>query len=193
MDEDELIGGWPAIVNRIIRGERLARPRLIVGPTPELLIQFGLHDGALTMVAAKVALCRKRHPEVSLEVWHNLPDLLADPLAIFPSAKRDGTQVVLLVVTDRDGHPVVVAIAPDPERLNAVLSVYGKENGWEWAAQQIADARADGLPTYEKKGFAASLPQPPATEVASSSSGPIPADGTAKPKREILSVRKKST
>jgi len=190
---DEFLGGWAAVVNRIVRGESPGRPRVILGPTPDLLQAHGLNSGGLTMAVAKIALCRRIHPEVPLQVWYDLPELLAEPVAVFPSAKRDGSMVVLLLVCDRDGSPVLVAIVPDHGGLNAVLSVYGKENGFVWAANEMDRARGEGLDVYEGKGFAASLPQPPTAEAVSSSPGPIPADGTAKPRRQILSLRKKST
>ncbi|HEX8302238.1 hypothetical protein [Sphingomonas sp.] len=194
MRDNDLLSGWALIVDRIVRGESLHRPIVTVGPTPELLSRYGLSSGGLMMKAAKVATCRRIHPEVPLDVWHNLPSLLANPLAIFPSARRDGSVVTLLIVKDRDNNPIVVAISPDANiGHNVVLSVYGKDAGFGWAATEMEAARKEGLPVYEGNGFAASLPQPPAVETASSSHGLIPSDGTAKPKRDILSIKKNSS
>ncbi|MBL8652144.1 MAG: hypothetical protein JNL35_17280 [Sphingopyxis sp.] len=136
---------------------------------------------------------RKEHPEVPLAVWHDLPNLLEDPLAIFPSRWRDGSMVMLLVFTDRNGDPILVAASPGDAQPNTILSMYGKEAGLTWVANEIAAAKAEGLPTYERKDFAASLPQPPVVETTSSSHGLIPSNGTAKPERKILSLRKNST
>jgi Phage MuF-C-terminal domain len=187
--EDELLAGWATIVDRIIRGEALDRPTVVVGPTPELLKRFGLPAASLRMTVAKVARCRRDHPEVQLDVWHRLPELLEDPLAIFPSQRRDGSMVVLLVVVDRNGDPVLVAVTPGDVSANVILSVYGKSAGLIWVAREIASAQAEGLPTYERNDFAASLPQPPVAETTSSSHGPIPSNGTAKPGRAILKLR----
>lgn len=177
-------------MDRIIRGDRLNRPTVIVGPTPQLLKDFGLPAASFQMTVAKVAKARKDHPEVPLLVWHDLPRLLEDPLAIFPSRWRDGSMVILLIVEDRNGDPILVAAAPGAHGPNAILSIYGKEAGLEWVAKEIESAKAEGLPTYERKGFAATLPQPPVVETTSSSHGLIPSNGTAKPKRDILSIRK---
>jgi len=190
LNEDDLLSGWAAIVDRIIRGDRLNRPTVIVGPTPQLLKDFGLPAASFQMTVAKVARTRKDHPEVPLAVWHDLPKLLENPLAIFPSRWRDGSMVILLIVEDRNGDPILVAAAPGTGGPNAILSIYGKEAGLEWVAKEIAAAKAEGLPTYEKNDFAATLPQPPVVETTSSSHGLIPSNGTAKPKRDILSIRK---
>ena len=185
--------GWAAAIDKIVRGDRFGRPLAIVCPTPAVLTSAGLSAGPLTMSVGKIARCRREHPDVSLQVWYDLPDLLADPLAIFPSARRDGSVVTLLLAQDRAGNPVIVAIIPDHGEMNVILSVYGKTDGIAWAAREMDRARAEGHSIYEKRGFAASLPQPPVAEATSSSHGPIPSDGTAKPMRQILRFRKKST
>ncbi|MEQ1496016.1 MAG: hypothetical protein ABL912_09710 [Novosphingobium sp.] len=193
MRDDDQLGGWPAVVNRIVRGDRPSQPRVVLGPTPSILLELGLNSGALTMSAEKLARCRREHSEVALDVWHRLPQLIANPLAVFPSYKRDGSVVLLLLEIDRDGNPVVAAVIPDSGPLNVVLSVYGKQDGLAWAQKEIARAIADQLPVFEGKDFAASLPQPPAVETASSSRGLIPVDGTTKSKREILHLPKESS
>jgi Phage MuF-C-terminal domain len=191
--DSEPLFGWASAVDLVIRGEIPDRPIFIVGPSPARFAEFGLRTGALTFSVEKMARCRREHPEVPLAVWYDLPNLLREPLAIFPSMRRDGSYVVLLVVKDRDQHPVVVAVTSGRSNINVVLSIYGKRNGYDWAAKQIAYARSEGLKVYEKLDFAASLPQPPVAETTSSSNGPIPIDGTAKPTRQILSISKKSS
>ena len=188
--DDDLLSGWAAVVDKIVRGDKLNRPTVMVGPTPDLLREFGLSAASLSMTVAKVARCRRDHPEVPLAVWHELPGLLADPLAIFPSQRRDGSIVIVLVVQDRTGAPILVAATAGDGSVNMILSVYGKDAGLPWVANELALARANGLPVYEKNGFAASLPQPPVAEATSSSHDLISSNGTAKPKRHILSLRK---
>ncbi len=185
---------WARIIDSITRGDRFPRPFVSLGSTPAILKSVGLIPADLVMAQGKVARCRREHPEVGRDIWHRLPLLLTDPLAAFPSRRRDGSLVVVLVVPDAAGDPVIVAIQPDMNvERNVVLSVYGKTRGIDWATRQIADAKRDGLPHYVRGDFAATMPQPGSAEAIPSSSGPIPADGTAKPKRQILSVRKNST
>jgi Phage MuF-C-terminal domain len=143
------------------------------------------------MATGKIAMCRKEHSEVSRSVWHALPQLLDRPLAVVPSARRDGSVVVVLIVTDADGEPVLVVVQPGTAGSpNIILSVYGKTDGLGWIAAQIKYAAADCLPHFVGKGFAATLPQPGSANAVPSSPGPIPADGTTKPKRDILTIRK---
>lgn len=185
---------WARIVDAIIRGDGFSRPTVVLGPTPVILRSVGLAPADLVMTQGKIARCRREHPEVMLNIWHDLPALLSDPLAAVPSMRRDGSLVVMLFVIDAAGDPVVVAIQPGSDGSpNVVLSVYGKANGYEWLTRQITYARADGLPYYVRRDFAAAMPQPGSAEAIPSSSGPIPADGTAKPQRQILSIRKNST
>ena len=191
---DQDIISWSRVVDAIVRGETLVRPSVKLGHTPPLLRRYGLAPVELIMSAAKIAKVRRDHPEISLDIWHSLPALLADPLAIVPSSRRDGSLVVVLVVADRDGSPVVVPIACGHDGgPNAVLSVYGKEAGFEWLWQQIRYARRDGFNVYEKKGSADSLPQPGSAEAIPWSPDLIPVDRSTEPNRDILSLRKDST
>lgn len=185
---------WARTVDKILSGEARNLRQVLLGATPPKLVSLGLNQANMVMTAAKIARCRRDHPGVSLDTWHDLPMLLCDPVAVFPSTRRDGTIVVMLVVADADGDPVVAAIQSDNSSgLNVVLSVYGKKHGFDWAARQLAAARSDGLPVFEHKDFAASVPKPGSAEAIPSSPGPIPVDGTAKSRRHILSLRKNST
>jgi Phage MuF-C-terminal domain len=185
---------WARVVDAIAVGDRPRRPLVTIGPTPKLLQSLGLEASDIMMAAGKIAMCRREHPEVPLAVWHALPRLLEKPLAVFPSARRDGSLVIVLVVTDVDGEPVLVIVEPGRAASpNVILSIYGKANGIQWIAKQIRYAAADSLAHYVGKGFAATLPQPGSANAIPSSPGLIPADGTTKPKRHILNLRKKST
>lgn len=145
IDDGNPAHGWALVVNKVVRGDRFARPQVIVGPTPDVLKRHGLNAGALTMMVAKLARCRREHSEVSLATLQSLPRLLENPLAIFPSARDDGSIVSMLMALDSDGNPVIVALTQSHGDLNAILSVYGKEDGFRWAVRQMDRARANGL------------------------------------------------
>jgi len=153
---------------------------------------MGLNAADLVMSAAKVARVRREHPEVSLDVLKALPSLLADPDAVIPSDRRDGSIIVAVRAQDSNGDPVVVPIIAEQSGGNVVLSVYGKERGLDWLSARIADAEKHGDRYYVREGFADAVPKPePASskEASSSSSAPIAAEGPAKPKWKILSLR----
>ncbi len=194
---DPSLQSWTRTVDAILRGEarhvRFAR----LSATCELLKEAGLLPADLVMSAAKIARARREHPEVALDIWHKLPILLNDPLAIFPSLRDDGSIVVALVVCDRDGNPIIVPIIADqnPKR-NVVLSVYGKSSrekisGFDWIAAQIDAAEKRGEYVYRRKDFADSVPKPESAVAISSSPDPISVDGPAKPTRKILTIAQK--
>ncbi|MDK2761261.1 MAG: hypothetical protein KYX64_07855 [Sphingopyxis sp.] len=190
---------WTRAIDAIIRGESDRYRGVRLGPTPALLKRFGLIPADLSMSAAKIAKARKEHPEVSLDIWYRLPNLLDDPFAIFPSARDDGSIVVVIMVVDGDGNPIVVPIIPSStSHLNVVLSVYGKKagerlSGHEWIALQIATAKKEGRPVYEKGGSADSKPKPESADAISWSPDSISVDRSTEPIRKILSLRKNST
>ena len=187
---------WIRAVNAVIRGEAAGYRFVRLGPTPSIFQKFGLLPADLVMSAAKLARVRREHPELTLEILHSLPELICDPLALFPSVRRDGSVVLVLVVEDLNGEPVIAAVVPDSvARRNVVLSVYGKDQGNDWITTQIRRAREDGFAVFESEDFAASVPKPGSAseDTIPSSHGLIPSDGTAKSDRQILTLRKKST
>ncbi|WP_156022494.1 MuF-C-terminal domain-containing protein [Sphingobium indicum] len=192
---DKAKQSWIRNVDAILRGDAKHIRFVKLSPTPALLRSAGLQPADLVMSAGKIAKARRDHPEVSLADWYNLPDLLKDPLAIFPSTRDDGTVVIALVVCDCDGNPVIVPIVADQSPAqNVVLSVYGKEphgerSGFDWIKKQIDDAKKRGNFVYEKADFADSEPKPESAVAIPSSSDLISVDGPAKPKRKILTVR----
>ena len=136
------------------------------------------------------------HPEISREIWRNLPRLLCDPVAIVPSAHRDGSIIPVLALGTSLGGLVLVPIKPAASvAFNVVLSIYERPDGEAWLDRELRIASEDGLGSYVERGFAATLPKPGSAseDAIPSSSGSIPVDGTTKPKREILSLPKKST
>jgi hypothetical protein len=186
---------WTRAIDAILRGEAKHYRGVRLGPVPPILRQFGLAPADLTMSAAKIAKARREHPEVSLQIWYDLPALLDDPEAIFPSTRADGTVVVVIAVRDADGNPVIVPIVPDRSgQTNTVLSVYGKSgDGVLWIARQIASAQRQGLAVYERSGSADSEPKPESADAISWSPDPISVDRSTEPKRPLLKLREKST
>jgi hypothetical protein len=190
---------WTRAVDAIIRGESHRYRGVRLGPTPDLLKAYGLLPANLMMSAAKIAKARREHSEVSLQTWYQLPQLLADPFAIFPSARADGSIIVVIAVLDGDGNPVVAPIIPSSNgKENTVLSLYGKGgsdrlSGHDWVASQIVLARKEGYRVYEKGGSVDSKPKPESADAISWSPDLISVDRSTEPKRQILKIRKKSS
>ncbi len=190
---------WTRAVDAIIRGDANHFAGVRFGRSPVSLRLFGLGPFDLEMAAGKIAKARKEHPEISLQIWHDLPKLPKDPYAIFPSAKEDGSVVVVVAVVDCDGNPVIVPVIENKSRQrNVVLSVYGKSGndratGFQWIESQIAAAKREGKQVFVKSGSADSEPKPEFADAISWSPDPISVDRSTEPQRDILSIRKKST
>lgn len=190
---------WARAVDAVLRGDARHYRAVRLGPVPPLLRKYGLGPADMSMSAAKIAKARRDHPQVSREVWHNLPDLLREPEAVFPSVRGDGTVIVVIAVTDRDGNPVIVPIIYDRRaNRNAVLSIYGKDgtcrlNPVQWIEAQVNSAIKEGKPAFLKSGSVDSKPKPESADAISWSPDPISVDRSTEPKRKILSIRKEST
>lgn len=189
---------WCRAVDAVIRGEADLYRAVRLGPTPARLRSMGLAPVDLTMTAAKIAKVRKIHPEISIDTWYRLHEQLADPFAIFQSTRDDGTIIVIITVLDVAGNPIVVPIFPGGgARPNTILSIYGKDgthrlSGHEWVRGQIAAAKREGKPVYEKKGSADSKPKPGSAEAIPWSPDLISVDRPTEPKRLILKLPAKS-
>jgi Phage MuF-C-terminal domain len=194
-----MASSWIRTIDAIIRGESHRYRGVRLGPTPELLKAHGLLPADLMMSAAKIAKARREHPEVALQTWYQLPQLLADPFAIFPSTRADGSIIVIIAVLDVDGNPIVAPITPSSNgKENTVLSIYGKSgsdtlSGHEWVQNQIASARRERLKVYEKGGSVDSKPKPESADAISWSPDLISVDRSTEPKRQILKIRQKSS
>ena len=190
------LNSWIRIFDRLVGGEHIRQQAVRIGPTPPILRKFGLLAGDLVITSGKIVKATRDHPQVQRSTWHRLPDLLGNPAVILPSAQRNGSIIVVLALQDAAGDPVLVPICADPDRgANVVLSIYGKEDGTAWLIREINEAKTKGLSVFVARGFAATLPQPGSASEETIPSSPdlIPVDGTAKPDRVVLSLRKKST
>lgn len=79
------------------------------------------------------------HPNMTPEMWKQIPAAMADPIAVFdsdsPAGRARGDLVFMLELTDANGATVVVPVAldtssvtPKRARANIVKSAYAKEN-----------------------------------------------------------------
>jgi hypothetical protein len=111
------------------------------------------------MAPGKIKLASREHSEIPISLWRQLPGLLRKPLAVIPSARRDGSVIPVLVLNQSQAAPVLVPITCDPKkRSNTILSVYQKDAGFVWVKAEIERAAEEGLPHFVGKGFADTLP-----------------------------------
>ncbi|GAA0721233.1 diguanylate cyclase domain-containing protein [Dokdonella soli] len=125
------------------RGEMLE-----MGRTPAVLRMLGLRDLSMRMppsVLFKLATGKGgSRPALTERQIARLPETLDEPVAIFDSATKDKSLVVVTTQKDANGHPIVATIHPDGKQahveVHVLTSAYGKE-GDTWAADQVAAGR----------------------------------------------------
>lgn len=188
------LSGWARFVNQILDGRVYNQPYVRIGSTPKILQMYGLGPHDLTITSGKIVKVSREHPEITRAIWQALPSLLCDPVAVMPSQRRDGSIVPVLVCETEVASPIFVPIMPTTSS-NIVLSVYGRDDAAQWITREAGIASTDGSNFFIREDFAATMPKPGSDpiEPIPSSSGAIPANGTAKSAREILTIRKKST
>ncbi|EOL4022921.1 LPD38 domain-containing protein [Escherichia coli] len=106
-----------------------------VGDTPPVLRSLGAPNKELVMpahVVHKATRPELREHYVSVETMADLPQLLADPVAVMTSKTEHDSLVTLIEAKDRRGAPVIVAIHMRAKgavaEVNKIASVYGKDN-----------------------------------------------------------------
>lgn len=180
---------WGRSVDAIVRGDKPGSPIIRLGETPPVLQRLGMPAGELAMSAAKMARARREHPEVPLATWKALPDLIEDPRAVFPSQRDDGSLIVAVDARDASNNPIIVPIIATPHSGSVVLSVYGKQDGDQFIAKEIARAQNEGAQLYVKEGLADALINPEGLSGNAAPHAPIASGVSAKPARPILSRR----
>lgn len=105
-----------------------------------------LFDGLLS--GEKLGSNHNIHPNITAEILKQVPEALADPVAVFKSATREGRLVFMLDVRDANGATVVVPIELNARKdLTAVVhmatSAYSKDSNGvpnnAWFARQAKE------------------------------------------------------
>jgi hypothetical protein len=134
---------WAKRLALLMQGQVPAGQHIRLGRVPAVLQAVGFGKGNLVMLAGKVYKVLRDHPEVPRDVFDRLPELLSDPLAVFPSGKNDGSYVVALDAKDTAANLIIAPIqksgsGSDNQVASVVLSVYGREDAdGDWLQRQI--------------------------------------------------------
>lgn len=134
--------------DRYVNSRATNVPPVTIGRTPAVLRAVGVPDAPMTISRDTVRKASNgvKH-QVSRDSLRRLPELLADPVAVFESKTIEGGKTVLLELQDSAGNPVMAALhvtGKDGGKLsiNRIASVYGRPD-----AQYAAWAR-EGLLRY---------------------------------------------
>jgi len=130
---------------------RTSVPPITLGRTSAVLRALGAKDAPVTISRdiVRKATNQVRH-FVPMEVIEQLPEELADPIAVFDSETEDGALVVLTEHADSKGAPIIVAIDLRSKALGQeitrIASVYGKDNEGKipvWARAGLGAYRSE--------------------------------------------------
>lgn len=133
-----------AVDNIVAAGKLPSDPVKMLGQTP-LVMQLLGRDTVTGKAAAQGGIHAAphvfdgTHPNMTPEMWKQIPAAMADPIAVFdsdsPAGRAKGDLVFMLELTDANGATVVVPVALDVARgrkqahVNIVKSAYSKESG----------------------------------------------------------------
>lgn len=80
-----------------------------------------------------------------------------DPVAVFESATQPNSMVILTQVKDAKGDLVIVPVhlstTRDHHQVNAIKSIYGKENSEKWIKRQVKNGNLLYMNTEKAKAF----------------------------------------
>ena len=144
-----------AVDNIVAAGKLPSDPVKMLGQTP-LVMQLLGRDTVTGKAAAKGGIYAAphvfdgTHPNMTPEMWKQIPAAMADPIAVFdsdsPAGRAKGDLVFMLELTDANGATVVVPVALQAKgklgaRINIVKSAYAKESGGvpsnHWFTRQV--------------------------------------------------------
>lgn len=134
-------------IDAAFTGTMNPREIITVGQTPSVLINIGAAQNPITMTqetARKIA-----YPEgyfggkhnLGMSALKNLPNQLADPLAVYRSRTQPNSFVILTEWVDTSGNSVIVPIHLDRQGSidveNRIASAYGKRDIETFLSEQI--------------------------------------------------------
>lgn len=146
-----MYSNYHTLVDVVIKAEMAGAPRhelvLMVCETPQHLVDVGFQPLPLAVKAKTVGKMHYDHGMTQRQI-QQLPQILASPSALFLSASRPDS-VVVLTYEIKAGKPIIVPVAKD-RRLgrdmlaNEVSSMYAKDG-----PDVIVRWRKDGLLLWE--------------------------------------------
>lgn len=151
----------------VMTGKAGEMDTVVLGNTPDILQKYGVKNIEMTMKPSAVRKIAYPTNYLGLKQGHNLgfyaleqlPQQLANPVAILKSYTQPNSMVIITEMIDADNRPVIVPIHLDKNGnigiSNEVASAYGR-SGY---SQFINQSRKDGMVLYENKNKGlASLP-----------------------------------
>ena len=121
-------------------------------PTSAALKALGVTDKSLEFPVSAILKIAGKHPDVPPEVVQRLPELVSDPLFIFPHP--EGGQNVVLDATTAKGEPIIVGVRDGRVRTITPQNDDNALTGQERLAQKIDAAVSRGEKVYARNNEA---------------------------------------
>lgn len=128
-------------VLRDLTEENADNVTLWLGNPSDILLSAGVEDKAMKLYGNKVIKKMKKHG-FTLEELRNLPNAVADPIAVFKNYGKEGNRSILTELTTNQGNVLVtLSIGKSGDiDFNIVSSVFGKgsENIVDWIEKDFS-------------------------------------------------------
>ena len=117
---------WKESIGDLLKGN----PRVLsIGVGVPVLHAMKVTDRNIELPGVVAAQVARKHPDIPLDVWEQLPELMADPLMVVPH--RDGGVDVLMVVQTIRGEPILVGVRDGRVRTITPRNHEEGISGWD--------------------------------------------------------------
>ena len=123
-----------------VAGRRLSMaPVHVMDHTPATLRAFGWGDLSVSMNPKEIDKAHFDHGMTADRIASLVPDTLENPSLMLRSATQEGNMV--MVANEYGSKPVLLVVKPNVDtrvgKRQLVVSMYPKDEGWNWVARQI--------------------------------------------------------
>ncbi|GHT01667.1 hypothetical protein AGMMS50276_30170 [Synergistales bacterium] len=124
---------WRTSVDDVLSGKTNPREHVkVMEETPAALRLAGAKDLPVYMDAGKITKILSDHSGMTAEIIKQIPEALAEPIAIFKSSTQADSLVAMLELRDQDGATVIVPFHLGAKQhgyeVNKMASAYGQSN-----------------------------------------------------------------
>ncbi|WP_316205726.1 PLxRFG domain-containing protein [Bradyrhizobium sp. SZCCHNS1012] len=147
---DEKLKHWQRHVERILARTATADYDVLAKPSP-VLAASGI-KGRIVLTASDAKAISNKHRDLPRAVWDNLPNLLSDPLFIYPHPT--GNKNAVLVARTAKNEPIIVGIKVG-DRNSEITTITPNNNdegrtGWQRVSTRLRNLLGRGENIYAR-------------------------------------------
>lgn len=152
---DRDIAKWEETIDKL-KDNKPLNNTIPVMHTPLSLQMLGAKSLPLVIKTSKIKKILKTHPEMTLDVFKQIPKALTNPIMILDSATVKGRLVVALELTGTNGVNVVVPCELNTEKeridVNLITSAYTKTRGDDVTSSKFHQIKSGWFRNEIEKG-----------------------------------------